>query len=146
MERLREKNTEINLAGTNLTETNLIEANLAETNLAEANLIEANLIEKNLTEANLIETNITETNTESGAAMMHSGSIDHTNDKEEGGMQETWRETWQAFWKEESGIGVIEVVLILVVLIGLVAIFKNRINQLLSTIFEKITSMSEQVY
>lgn len=48
--------------------------------------------------------------------------------------------------QDESGIGVIEIVLILVVLIGLVIIFKNQINTLLQNIFEQIESLSESVY
>ena len=47
---------------------------------------------------------------------------------------------------DEAGIGVIEVVLILVVLIGLVIIFKNQINALLQNIFQQIESLSESVY
>ena len=39
-----------------------------------------------------------------------------------------------AFLMEEDGVGVIEVVLILVVLIGLVIIFKGQINKLLDDI------------
>ncbi|MDO4437899.1 MAG: Flp1 family type IVb pilin [Eubacteriales bacterium] len=50
------------------------------------------------------------------------------------------------FMNDEKGIGVIEVVLILVVLIGLVTIFKNKINTLLNNIFGKIMSLSEEVY
>lgn len=50
------------------------------------------------------------------------------------------------FFKDESGVGVIEVVLILVVLIGLVIIFKNQINKLLETIFKQINSQSKEVY
>lgn len=46
---------------------------------------------------------------------------------------------------DESGVGVIEVVLILVVLIGLVAVFKTQINQLLTKIFGSITTMSDQI-
>lgn len=46
---------------------------------------------------------------------------------------------------DESGVGVIEVVLILVVLIGLVAVFKTQINQLLTKIFGSITSMSDEI-
>ena len=46
------------------------------------------------------------------------------------------------FFEDESGVGVIEVVLILVVLIGLVIIFKNQINKLLETIFKQINSQS----
>ena len=44
--------------------------------------------------------------------------------------------------KEEKGIGVVEVILILVVLIGLVIIFKSQLTSLVQTIFQKITSES----
>lgn len=50
------------------------------------------------------------------------------------------------FFSDESGVGVIEIVLILVVLIGLVIIFKNQINKLLETIFKQINSQSKEVY
>lgn len=50
------------------------------------------------------------------------------------------------FWVEEDGIGVIEVVLILVVLIGLVIIFKGQITSLLNDIFSQINSQSKEVY
>ena len=41
--------------------------------------------------------------------------------------------------KDDRGIGVVEVILILVVLIGLVIIFKSQLTSLVQTIFEKIT-------
>ncbi|MCI8659754.1 MAG: hypothetical protein HFG54_05860 [Lachnospiraceae bacterium] len=50
------------------------------------------------------------------------------------------------FLREEDGVGVIEVVLILVVLIGLVIIFKGQINKLLEDIFKEINSQSKEVY
>ena len=50
------------------------------------------------------------------------------------------------FLKEEDGVGVIEVVLILVVLIGLVIIFKKQINKLLNNIFSEISKQSKEVY
>lgn len=50
------------------------------------------------------------------------------------------------FLKEEDGVGVIEVMLILVVLIGLVIIFKKQINQLLNNIFSEISKQSKEVY
>lgn len=50
------------------------------------------------------------------------------------------------FIRDESGVGVIEVVLILVVLIGLVIVFKDSINSLLTDIFKEINSLSEDVY
>ena len=43
---------------------------------------------------------------------------------------------------EERGIGVVEVILILVVLIGLVLIFKSQLTSLVQNIFQKITSES----
>lgn len=52
----------------------------------------------------------------------------------------------RAFMLEEDGVGVIEVVLILVVLIGLVIVFKGQINKLLQDIFKEINSQSKEVY
>ncbi len=52
----------------------------------------------------------------------------------------------KAFLTEEDGVGVIEIVLILVVLIGLVIVFKKQINDLLEKIFKQINSASEEVY
>ena len=49
------------------------------------------------------------------------------------------------FMKEETGIGVVEVILILVVLIGLVIIFKSQLTSLVESIFEKITSESGRI-
>ena len=50
------------------------------------------------------------------------------------------KEELQAWLTEEDGIGVIEVVLILVVLIGLVIIFKKQITTLLNNVFKEINS------
>ena len=50
------------------------------------------------------------------------------------------------FWEDEHGVGVIELVLVLVVLIGLVIIFKKQITTLLQNIFKEITSQSKEVY
>lgn len=44
--------------------------------------------------------------------------------------------------RDKQAIGVVEVILILVVLIGLVIIFKSQLTSLVNTIFEKITSES----
>ena len=46
------------------------------------------------------------------------------------------------FWNDESGIGTVEIILILVVLIGLVIIFKSQLTSLVNSIFSKITSQS----
>ena len=49
------------------------------------------------------------------------------------------------FIKEEDGIGVVEVILILVVLIALVLIFKEKITELVNQIFNQITTDSNSV-
>ena len=49
------------------------------------------------------------------------------------------------FIKEEDGIGVGEIILILVVLISLVLIFKSKITNLVNSIFTKITNNANQV-
>ena len=51
-----------------------------------------------------------------------------------------------AVLKVEDGVGVIEIVLILVVLIGLVIIFKKQITTLLNNVFKEINSQSKEVY
>ena len=50
------------------------------------------------------------------------------------------------FFHQEDGVGVIEIVLILVVLIGLVIIFKSQITELLNNIFREISKQSKEVY
>ena len=49
------------------------------------------------------------------------------------------------FWEEETGIGTVEMILILVVLIGLVIIFKKEITDLVNDIFRTITNKVGQV-
>lgn len=44
------------------------------------------------------------------------------------------------FWKEEDGMGVVEVILIIVVLVGLVLIFKNQIVDIVNRIFKTISN------
>ncbi|MDE7016952.1 MAG: hypothetical protein K2P65_05160 [Lachnospiraceae bacterium] len=49
------------------------------------------------------------------------------------------------FLKEEEGMGTVEVILIIVVLIGLVIIFKTQLRSLVESVFEKITKDSKTV-
>lgn len=49
------------------------------------------------------------------------------------------------FWKEEDGMGVVEVVLIIIVLVGLVVLFKKQITSLVSTILSKMASQAKQI-
>ena len=47
--------------------------------------------------------------------------------------------------REEDGMGTVEIILIIVVLVGLVIIFKDRITSLVDNIFEKITKETNKV-
>ena len=49
------------------------------------------------------------------------------------------------FWREEDGMGTVEIILIIVVLIGLVIIFKTQLRSLVESVFEKITQDSGTV-
>lgn len=49
------------------------------------------------------------------------------------------------FITEEDGMGTVEIILIIVVLVGLVILFKSQITQVVNTIFKKITSQSNKV-
>ena len=55
-------------------------------------------------------------------------------------------EEFRNFLTEEDGVGVIEIVLILVVLISLVIIFKQQITTLLNNIFKQINTDAKKVY
>lgn len=52
---------------------------------------------------------------------------------------------WKNFCEEEDGMGTVEIILIIVVLVGLVIIFKSRISDLVESIFQKITSQAARV-
>ncbi len=53
--------------------------------------------------------------------------------------------TWKQFLKEEDGMGTVEIILIVVVLVGLVIIFKEQITAIVNSIFSKITSQTKKV-
>ena len=43
---------------------------------------------------------------------------------------------------EEDGMGTVEVILIIVVLVGLVIIFKDQITQIINSLFSKISAQT----
>lgn len=49
------------------------------------------------------------------------------------------------FWDDESGMGVVEVVLIIIVLVGLVMLFKKQITSLVSMLLSKMSSQAKQI-
>ncbi|MDO4648358.1 MAG: Flp1 family type IVb pilin [Eubacteriales bacterium] len=52
---------------------------------------------------------------------------------------------WKRFLEEEDGVGVVEIILILVVLIGLVIIFKDQLTGLVQTLLSKVLSQSNSI-
>lgn len=52
---------------------------------------------------------------------------------------------WKDFLKEEEGMGTVEIILIIVVLVGLVIIFKEQISEVAESIFSKITSQVKKI-
>ena len=55
------------------------------------------------------------------------------------------RETARDFIRDDAGMGTVEIILIIVVLIGLVIIFKKQLNDLVKKVFQKISSDSNSI-
>lgn len=53
--------------------------------------------------------------------------------------------TWKNFIVEEDGMGTVELILIIVVLISLVIIFKEQLTKLVESIFEKIVKQANTI-
>ena len=49
------------------------------------------------------------------------------------------------FWDDEIGMGVVEVVLIIIVLVGLVMLFKKQITSLVNMLLSKMSSQAKQI-
>ncbi len=57
-----------------------------------------------------------------------------------------WKCRWNYFLsKKVEGVGVVEVILILVVLIGLVIIFKSQLTTIVNNIFKTISDQSSGI-
>lgn len=57
------------------------------------------------------------------------------------------KKVWKGFrdfLREEDGMGTVEIILIIVVLVGLVLIFKEQITNIVETIFGKITKQTNK--
>ncbi len=51
---------------------------------------------------------------------------------------------FKQFLAEEDGMGTVEVILIIVVLVGLVLIFKEQLTKIVESIFTKITNQTNK--
>ncbi len=50
---------------------------------------------------------------------------------------------WDNLINDEDGMGTVEIILIIVVLIGLVIIFRTQIQEVVNNIFKKITDRTD---
>lgn len=53
--------------------------------------------------------------------------------------------TMKDFIREDEGMGTVEIILIIVVLVGLVILFKEQITKVVNAIFSKITSQTNKI-
>ena len=53
--------------------------------------------------------------------------------------------SFRQFLTEEDGMGTVEVILIIVVLVGLFIIFKEKITEVVNSIFTKITNQTKKI-
>lgn len=53
--------------------------------------------------------------------------------------------SFRQFLTEEDGMGTVEVIPIIVVLVGLVIIFKEKITEVVNSIFTKITNQTKKI-
>ena len=49
------------------------------------------------------------------------------------------------FWNDEDGMGVVEVVLITIVLVGLVVLFKKQITDLVNSVLSRMTNQANKI-
>lgn len=56
------------------------------------------------------------------------------------------KKTWLRFLKDESGMGVVEIILIIVVLIAIVIVFKEQITDLVDNIWKSINQSAKKIY
>ena len=57
-----------------------------------------------------------------------------------------FKKIWLDFLSDESGMGVVEIILIIVVLIAMVLVFKDQITTLVNNIWESINKSAKKIY
>lgn len=65
--------------------------------------------------------------------------------EKENNMEKQKVKGFRDFLREEDGMGTVEVILIIVVLVGLVVLFKNQITAIVQALFSKITSQIDKM-
>lgn len=52
----------------------------------------------------------------------------------------------KAFWNEEDGVGIIEIILILVILIMIIVIFREQIVSIVTSAFKEINGDAKKIH
>lgn len=52
---------------------------------------------------------------------------------------------WQCIWNDQKGMGVVEVILIIIVLIGLVVVFRDNLSSLVKTLFSTMVKDANKI-
>ena len=56
------------------------------------------------------------------------------------------KKIWMDFLSDESGMGVVEIILIIVVFIAMVLVFKEQITTLVENIWKSINQSAKKIY
>ncbi len=56
------------------------------------------------------------------------------------------KRVWMDFLEDESGMGVVEVILIIVVLVAIAFVFKEQITELVDNIWDSINKNAKKIY
>lgn len=56
------------------------------------------------------------------------------------------KKIWMDFLADESGMGVVEIILIIVVLIAMVLVFKDQLTTLVNNIWKSINQSAKKIY
>ena len=63
----------------------------------------------------------------------------------EKGIKETVKNLCKSYAYGEDGMGTVEIILIIVVLVGLVVIFKSQITSIVNDLFDSITDKTDTI-
>lgn len=56
-----------------------------------------------------------------------------------------WKKT-KAFWRQEDGLGMLEMILIIAVIIIIAVLFREQLYTLVTNLFQKVNKKSEEVF
>lgn len=92
-----------------------------------------------------MEERVEETMKMQGMATEQAEEVKEETETEESTAMEQEENEAPGFWQDDRGVGVIEIVLILVILIGLVLVFKDQITAIVNNAFTAISGNAGKI-